>query len=492
MLLKRSFLLALIALAFPVGAFAAQLQVSEIMYNPAGSDTGREWIEVYNPGTSDVALVGGSGKNSWRVADGSNHTIVDPSGGTGRGSLTVPAGGYLIIASDPTAFISGEFAGGTYSVAKSSISLSNTGASVSLIDGSGTTVDSITYSKDQGAYDDGASLQRQASGTWIAGLPTPGAANTSTAVVAQTTDTSSSTTNSNATSTSSEATTQTQNTVSSYVAPPQPLVFADGGDNRTVIVGADTAFRGRAYDRKSQPVDHVRFSWNFGDGTTAEGASVLHHYVYPGRYAAVLNVADQTDSESDHFIVTAIPAELSFRVEADGSIAIQNDDIRDLDLSGWIVRSFVRTFTLPAETVVLKGEVLRIGHEALGFFADPNTDLEYPNGVHALAANQIIEQPAPPRTSTAQVASEPQAPPQTRAASSKTIPQMDDPETAVEMPDAASSLATSSGLAAAAASAWQFSPWWLAALGIAVAAALGVAVARRMRKGEWDIVEESE
>src|SRR5580700_10683565 len=107
---------------------SAQVIVNEVMYNPEGSDTGREWIELYNAGQSDVTMVGGSGKGSWRISDGSNHTLTDPASpasggasGTGRGSLTIPAGGYLVIASDPNDFISGEYAGGAYSVVKSSL-----------------------------------------------------------------------------------------------------------------------------------------------------------------------------------------------------------------------------------------------------------------------------------------------------------------------------------------------------------------------------------
>ena len=491
---KASFVVFLLALVLPVGAFA-QVQISEVMYNPSGSDTGREWVELYNPTAADIVLVGGSGKNSWRIADSSNHTITDPAGGTGRGSLTIPAGGYFIISSDPTTFLSGEYAGGSYSVAKSSISFSNTGATVSVIDGGGTTVDSVTYTKDQGGNDDGASLQRQAGGTWIAGLPTPGAANTSTVFVADTGGTSSATTTGDATTTSStQATPQTvAPAVSSYVAPPLPTVFADAGDDRTVIAGADTTFRGRAYDRGGTVISHVRYLWNFGDGTTGEGASVEHHYSYPGKYAAVLMVADQTDAVSDHFVVTAVPAEIAFTVDADGSIEIKNDDMRDLDLSGWIVRSFARTFTLPPETIVLHGVSLRISHDALGFFADPNTELEYPNGTHALSANQstsLAVSSVSAETSKTQATAPIQPKPLVKAAHLEASPEAPvsnavDPSTPVQ------DTATSSQVASVA-SVGFFSPWFFAAIGIAFLAAGGAVVARRLKKSEWDIVEESE
>src|SRR3989344_592105 len=80
--------------------------------------------------------------------------------------------------------------------------------------------------------------------------------------------------------------------VSSYVAPPAPEVFADAGDSRTVIVGADIRFDGRAYNRQKEILNNTRFLWNFGDGATAEGQTVLHHFEYPGRYAVILTIAE--------------------------------------------------------------------------------------------------------------------------------------------------------------------------------------------------------
>src|SRR3989344_6744518 len=190
-----------------------------------------------------------------------------------------------------------------------------------------------------------------------------------------------------ATTTTMTTSTNTSAPVSSYVAPPEPQIFADAGDNRTVIVAADTEFRGRAYNRKKETVSgHIRFLWNFGDGRTAEGQSVLHHFEYPGRYVVVLNIAENMDAASDKIIVTAEPAKLAFASLPDGGVVIQNNAGRDLDLSGWIVRSFGRSFVMPKDSIILAGESLRIGDKTLGFRSSPATELDYPNGVPALRA----------------------------------------------------------------------------------------------------------
>ncbi|MDP2648822.1 MAG: helix-hairpin-helix domain-containing protein, partial [bacterium] len=144
--------------------------------------------------------------------------------------------------------------------------------------------------------------------------------------------------------------------VSSYVPPPTPTIFADAGGDRTVIVGADTRFDARAYGKdQSDLTGKVRFSWNFGDGSTAEGMSILHHFAYPGRYAVVLSVAEGMEAVSDRITVAAEPAKLAFNSLPDGSVAIENMAGRDLDRSGWIVKQFGRYLMLPEHSIILSG-----------------------------------------------------------------------------------------------------------------------------------------
>ena len=491
------------AVLFLPFAASAQVVINEVMYNPDGNDTGREWIELYNVGVTDVTMVAGSGNGSWRMSDSSNHTLVNPASGVGRGSLTIPAGGYLIIASDPTQFISGEYAGGAYSVIKSSISLNNISATTSLIDGTGILLNSFMYTNDMGGNGDGTSLQKNG-GSWIAALPTPGAQNATTPYTPPSNDTNSNTD----TSTTTTTTTTSANTsapTSSYVAPPEPQIFADAGDNRTVIVAADTEFRGRAYNRKKETVSgHIRFLWNFGDGRTAEGQSVLHHFEYPGRYVVVLNIAENMDAASDKIIVTAEPAKLAFASLPDGGVVIQNNAGRDLDLSGWIVRSFGRSFVMPKDSIILAGESLRMGEKTLGFRSSTDTELDYPNGVPALRAGttsgasnpEASNTPAAP--SPASIPEAPntptKAPPVSYAAEADTlgdVPQSEPADTASDGVEASASSSQIAAVGAIAPDSGGAYLWWFGAMGLAVVAGGAVVAARHAGKREWDIVEES-
>ena len=513
---RRLRLLAFWVLIFLLPHFThAQVSINEIMYNPKGSDTGREWIELYNAGGTDVTMVAGSGKGAWKVNDGSNHNLVDPASGTGRGALVIPAGGYLLVSNDPTNFISGEYAGGSYSVIKSSISLNNTGTTVSLIDGTGTTVDSATYTNASGGSDDGTSLQKQADGSWIAALPTPGAANSLVPYVPPSTDTSSDSQTSDTTDQTPQAsttTTSSQNTSvaeSSYVAPPTPSLFADAGADRTVIVGADVEFDAQAYDKDQESLDPstVRFSWNFGDGGTAEGQSVLHHFVYPGRYAVMLDIAQNKSAVSDEAIVTAEPAALSFLVLPDGGVEVDNNAGHDLDLSDWIVRqdagTFAAQFMLPDHSTILSGSSIKISAQTLSFRAASSTMLEYPNGVLALAAGATTAPAPAPTPASSPTVNAPNVPSTAKtfsvAADAVSDPVTDGSDAALQTDAVISSdsaatdtIATTSAEAAAAAGARASSSriWWLAALGLAVLAAVSLIIARRLGKGEWDIVEE--
>ena len=492
---------------------SAQVVINEIMYNPQGSDSGREWVELYNQGQSGVTMVGGTVKNSWRIGDSSNHTLTDPAGGVGRGSLVIPADGYLVIASDPNEFISGEYAGGAYSVAKASISLTNTGVTVSLLDGNGAVVDAVSYTSAQGASDDGSSLQRQADGSWIAALPTPGAPNSITPYVAPAPDTSQSNDTSTAPTTDQLSQAKTTQVNSSYVPPPTPDLYADAGGDRTVIADADAEFDASAYDKSQNVLDPstVRFSWNFGDGATAEGAAVLHHFTYPGRYAVVLTIAQAKNAVSDELNVTAEPAALSFSLLQDGGTEIQNLAGHDLDLSGWIIRenggTFAAKFILPDHSDILSGSSMNIPAQTLSFHASSSTLLEYPNGTFALSMGEssapndpapaLPQNAAPVPASTTHSVALP-----TDKHVVNVIPDVPDPSTSsddvapedtsdAELDPGTTSTSTTLQTAAVASAPGRTYLWWLGVVTLAGAAGAAIVAAGYFRKREWDVIEES-
>jgi len=113
--------------------------INEVQYDPpqSGTDAAWEWVELYNPTNATVDLSG------W--------TIGDNAGGDTVPALSLPSGGFAIIAA--TANFSDNFPGCGCTIvymADGAIGngLSNTGDRVVLKDSAGTTIDAVSYGTD--------------------------------------------------------------------------------------------------------------------------------------------------------------------------------------------------------------------------------------------------------------------------------------------------------------------------------------------------------
>lgn len=142
----------------------AQVTITEIMYDlPTGSDSGREWIEVYNSSATVVDLV-----ELRLFENGTNHKI------TGAGTLA--PGSYAVIADNPTKFKADwpQYSGLLFD---SAFALGNEGDSIELRDASSTVLTTAIFTKSFGAAGDGNSLNREAVGSvFTPHTPTPGTA----------------------------------------------------------------------------------------------------------------------------------------------------------------------------------------------------------------------------------------------------------------------------------------------------------------------------
>ncbi len=90
-----------VCLSFLLPSLAlADISITEVMYDVSGSDTGREWVEFKNTGSSEVTITAGGTNAAWRFSDGSQHTLTLISG-----SLTLAAGAFAVIADNATTFL---------------------------------------------------------------------------------------------------------------------------------------------------------------------------------------------------------------------------------------------------------------------------------------------------------------------------------------------------------------------------------------------------
>lgn len=353
-----------IALSAPLTSHAAVV-ITEIMYDLPGSDTDREWVEITNQGSATVDV---SGYKFFEY--GTNHGLTLATGAT----VLAPEQSAVIANNAATFKIDWPNYSGT--LFDSSFSLSNTGEPLALKNSAGDIEDSVSYTSDFGAAGDGNSLHRSGN-SFVARAPNPGVFGSQSGSTPSSGGPSSSP-SSYSTSTSTPTSTPAQNST----------ITARAGGDQTVFVGAGSVFEGEALGTQGSLLQNARYVWNFGDGAVAEGKSVMHTYLYPGTYIAVLSIASGEYSASDRLTVTVLLPEVALVVEADGSLVVRNASSREIDLGAWSLVRGGAIFTIPRRTFVPPGGSTRFAPGVLGFSGDVAAVLFFPNGTIAAQANQ--------------------------------------------------------------------------------------------------------
>ncbi len=110
----------------------AEVVINELMYHPSSENPAEEYVELFNSGAAPVALTG------WQFTSGVTFTFPN---------VSVPAGGYLVVAANAAAF-SAKYPAVTNFVAGWTGQLSNSSNNVVLKDALLVTMDSVDYSDD--------------------------------------------------------------------------------------------------------------------------------------------------------------------------------------------------------------------------------------------------------------------------------------------------------------------------------------------------------
>lgn len=369
----------LIGLFFPFLA-QAQVVISEIMYDLEGADSDREWIEIFNSGSGLIDLSG------WKFFENEiNHSL-----NLIQGQSALIGGGRAVIAASSTKFLIDwpNFSGALFD---SSFSLSNTGEGLVIKDDSLNIVDIVFYNSSWGASGNGYSLQK-VNNQWIAASSTPG--NETPGISEQV--------NQSFQATSSISSESNQIILFGSIAPLEnsSSIKAIAGQDRTVIAGAETEYKGKAFGLKDEPLENARYLWIFGDGTEKEGKTTRHTYFLPGIYQAVLNVSSGYYSASDYLKVTVISNELyisEIKTGTDSWIEIHNPSIRTLDISRWVLKSRDQKFVFPDSTYILPKSFLAVVKSVSAISPAPvfgEAELLYPTGFSAdlFSYNGLLEE----------------------------------------------------------------------------------------------------
>jgi Lamin Tail Domain/PKD domain len=340
----------------------AEMTINEVMYDVDGTDTDREWVEVYNSGPSAVDI------STWKFTEANtNHSLVPFDGGS-----TISSGGYAVIASNPTKFKI-DWPNYTGILFDSSFSLNNDpGEELSLKDSSLVVHDTVTYDTSVGAGGDGNTLNRSGS-VFVVGSATPGGVNNTN----QTTNT-----NSNTNSNSSESTpiggggsSTSSITVVKKKEVAIPRITTDIITKTSVLAGIPLVFEAKTTGYGGEPLSKGKFYWNFGDGSskeTAEYQKVEYIYDTPGEYVVSLEYTNNPylyePDATDRIIVTVTtPAVIISAITDDGSVEIVNTSANEIDISHWMLQSGDKSFSFPRNTILLSNKKIIFSSKVTNF-----------------------------------------------------------------------------------------------------------------------------
>lgn len=338
----------------------AQVRITEIMYDTSGTDTGREWIEVYNEGSEPVDL------SLWKLFEGNVAHKLTP-----LGSVTLGPLGYAIIADVPSKFQT-DNPSYTGLLFDSVFSLGNEGETLIMRNPDGVDVDTVSYMSAVGGQGDGMSLQKTWAGTWIAASPTVGSATTQT--VSETTPDPEPQTTEGVDEPAAQTSTKNPDVYSSHssqtianVSFDAPEFVVTSGRQRIGFVGAPLVFEAKVQSMKNIPLGNVAgFSWSWGDGFQSSGQFVSHTYEYPGDYIAILNSSMGGADAVSKVKIKILSPKVSITAATNSSVEITNGDVYELNIGGWWIETAGERRVIPQDTVLSKQVSVHISAKALG------------------------------------------------------------------------------------------------------------------------------
>ncbi|MEK7649691.1 MAG: lamin tail domain-containing protein [Patescibacteria group bacterium] len=389
--MRKVFFLVLF-LSIPGRVFASDVHITEVLFNPAGSDTGAEYVVIKNIGADTKELTG------WQLYPDGIGYFTFPS-------FSLDAGASVKI------FLrqSGNNSATALYHQTPAANMGNTSGSVALFSSTqhdaSTLIDFMQYGRAGETWETNA----DEAGLWIKGefisihadeegmiLRRSGDTHMTSAwqgsiETANETDSSGTQEDSLSSDDVKENTGAGGKISSGPVFTPKIRAFA--GSDRVSIAGAEVVFSGRALDDEDALIESqlVRYMWNFGDGTFAEGKNVVHAYLYPGTYTATLIIVQGEDMMQDECLVRV--GDNTVRINEvlpgpQGWIELANISTLSVDISKWYLQDASgSSFLLPVGTriagggfVVLANDTTKVAQNSSSVF--PIT-LRYQNAKEA-------------------------------------------------------------------------------------------------------------
>lgn len=328
-------------------AVHAAVTINEIAWMGTENSANDEWIELYNSG-APISLDG------WILTDETDLSI--PLAGA------LGAGEYAVLERTDDSSVSGS-AFLVYTGA-----LSNAGATLMLKRPGGATEDQVAGGEDWENIGGDNTTKETAQYTkhgWTTGTPTPGKPNVSYMVPAERDDYDEDTEEDyedmSVVSLSSSPEDDDENKSVSLILPDITLNLTLIAPKRA-YVHQPIEFTLEGSEVGSTIRDSLKYSWNFGDLTTATGEEVAHRYEYPGTYVVVAHAEYKRQHATVRHEITVLPVAFSVTRNEGGDLQIHNDARYEVDLSGYSLRGD-RTIVFPENTILLPNATLTIPRE---------------------------------------------------------------------------------------------------------------------------------
>jgi hypothetical protein len=127
--------------------FVFAVTITEIMPNPEGNDTSREWIEVLNNSSETINI--SSGKNGWKINDGKNHLFEE--------NLIIYSQEVFVIVQDKSLFLK-DYPNFQGKIIQANFSLKNESGKIQIFDEQKRLRAEISYQSSCGGQNNGYSI----------------------------------------------------------------------------------------------------------------------------------------------------------------------------------------------------------------------------------------------------------------------------------------------------------------------------------------------
>jgi len=336
----------------------ANVVINEIAWMGSTSKASAEWIELANTGTTPVDLSG------WTVTSSTGSPSIKLLG-------SISARGYSLLERTSDSTVPNISADQIYKGG-----LSNTGATLTLSNSSGATIDTVIGGKNWanigGDNVSKETAQRTSTG-WETAPATPKATNAGVSI------TTVNTTKSSKSNTFSQISVHSRST-SAYVPSPSVLSIKIQGIQNT-LMEVPMTLSAQVLNKKGIVDPSARIMWGFGDGSSAIGSLVTKTYHYAGTYLITATAKDGNVSAYGDVIINITKALVNINNVSNKGIVIKNNSDKRLNLSQWWILSGNVRFRIPSGTVLLPRASVLFPFSIMNMPISFRAVLTYPDGL---------------------------------------------------------------------------------------------------------------